>query len=129
MNIILDVKKIIASFNQETWIKLVLYDEEFNHYARTKDGIDKFVEYFHIVYNDNTFLFGELHSINDKYALINNHGDKYWYYHGKEHRENDLPIIMDKNIVIVHRVDNDKDDTVRVSVENLNKLIHLSFDL
>lgn len=52
-----------------------------------------------------------------------------WGYGAYGYGGHMIAIIPDKNIVIVHRVDNDEDDNVRVSVDDLNKLIQLSFDL
>lgn len=46
MNLILDVKKYIALFDKYTWIKLYLYDEEFNSYAISIPGINMFIETF-----------------------------------------------------------------------------------
>ncbi len=43
---VLDVLIHIASFNEETWIKLYLYDDEFNLYARTNIGINKCIQSF-----------------------------------------------------------------------------------
>ena len=54
----------------------------------------------YILYADGnrcTYLNGELHSYNDKPALINSYGAQYWYKEGKLHRE-DGPAIIRLNI-------------------------------
>lgn len=38
---------------------------------------------------------GELHSFNDKPAIITKDGYKYWYKNGRRHRDNDLPAVVD----------------------------------
>ena len=68
----------------------MLYDDYFYNYTYKPQGIKKFVEQFTTTIINDTYLFGKLHSINDNYALCDSFG-KYWYYQGKEHRENDLP--------------------------------------
>ena len=95
MELILDVKMYIASYDQETWIKMMLYDDEFHHYAYSDIGKKQFVNNFYQCINNLTYLFNKLHSINDEPARIDYDGDKYWYYDGKIHRENDLPAVID----------------------------------
>ena len=83
MDLILDVKIHIASFDQEAWIKMVLYDDEFCNYAYTINGSLKFIHYFKRVVNNQTFLFGKFHSIDDLPAITDANGNKYWYCNGK----------------------------------------------
>lgn len=93
LDLILDVKIYIASFNQEAWVRMFLYDDEFYAYACTKEGCNKFVDNFYDY--ENNKLFDKLHSIGDKCIKINNY--RAWYYGGCVHRDNDLPAIMYDN--------------------------------
>ena len=61
LDLVLDVKIYIACFDQEVWVMMTLYDDEFCNYAYKKEGYTMFVHYF---YKDNT-LFGKYHSIFD----------------------------------------------------------------
>ena len=116
----LDVKILIGLYSKRAWINLVLYDDEFKQFAYKNRVINLFVNQFTKIINNNTHLFGYIHSINDgacylldyqdlkhvwyyksKYhrendlpAVINFYGDKYWYYNGKLHRKNDLPAVI-----------------------------------
>lgn len=89
--LLLDVKIYIASFDENVWITMALYDKEFSKYAYKKEGLTLFVDRFHKVINNETFLFGKLHSINDLPASIDANGNKFWFYDGLNHRNNDLP--------------------------------------
>ena len=120
--LILDVKILIALYDESVWINMVLYDEEFKSYAY-KEGVIQFIKQFTQITQDNeykcTYLFGKLHSIydiparefrngqyklwyyqgqihreNDLFAEIYSNGTKLWYYHDMVHRENDLPAVM-----------------------------------
>lgn len=96
-DLIVDVKIYIASLDEEVWINMVFYDEKFKEYAFTKEGLKQFVDHFHQVIINRTYLFGKLHSINDLPAKVNDEGVKHWYYNGKRHRENDLAAIIHVN--------------------------------
>ena len=97
MDIILDIKVLIASVDEEVWIKLYLYDDDFYEYACTNNGIRKFIDNFTYYVNNKTFLFDKLHSIYDKPAYTSKNGTKYWYYNGRVHRDDDLPAIICTN--------------------------------
>ena len=97
--LILDVKIYIASFNIDTWIKLMLYDEEFHRYAYTSLGLKHFIHHFTEKIDNQTYLFNKLHSIYDEPAVIYDNGIKVWYYCGLIHRGNDLPAVNHKNIL------------------------------
>lgn len=56
-DIILDVKIYIALFDQEVWIKLVLWDDEFHNYAYKREGLRQFVNNFHKIIHGRTILF------------------------------------------------------------------------
>lgn len=91
--LILEVKVNIALFDENVWIKMVLYDKEFKCYAYKKEGLKQFVDHFTQKINNKTTLFGKLHSIDDKPAIISGVSQS-WYYQEKLHRENDLPAII-----------------------------------
>lgn len=96
IDLILDVKIYIASFDENVWINMVLYDKEFKKYAYKKEGLKQFVAYFTKVADNQTRLLGRLHSINDLPAHTND-GNLRWYYNGNPHRENDLPACINVN--------------------------------
>ena len=96
MDLILDVKIIVALVSDDVWTKLVLLDDEFYQYACTKEGITLFVKQFTKKEDDCTYLFNKLHSINDEPAEMVEK-NKYWYYNGLRHRDNDLPARIDVN--------------------------------
>ena len=54
--------------------KYVVNDEIMNNPIRLKNNI--------------------LYRIHNKVAFIGSHGDQFWFYQGKIHRENDLPAIL-----------------------------------
>lgn len=87
---ILDIKIYIASFDENVWIDMVVYDEEFKQYAYTKTGAYQFANNFHETFCNSTYLFNYLHSINDQPAIIDE-DYKYWYSKGDRHRGNNLP--------------------------------------
>ena len=120
MELVLDIKSYICGFDEEVWIKMVICDEEFKLYSHSKDGVNQFIKLFYREDDGKRYLFGRLHSINDlpaidvgcaKYwycngkqhrendlpAIIDADGNKYWYYNGKQHRENNLPAIICSN--------------------------------
>jgi antitoxin component YwqK of YwqJK toxin-antitoxin module len=97
MELILDIKSYICKFDEEVWIKMVIYDEEFKLYSHSKDGINQFIKLFYRENNGERLLFGKLHSVNDLPAIIHANGTKYWYCNDKIHRENDLPAIIYAN--------------------------------
>lgn len=91
--LILDVKISIALFDQDVWIKLTMFDDEFYHYAYGKEGIKLFIDTFTEINMYSTRLFGKYHSINDKPSLLY-YEDKIWHYAELQHRGNDLPAII-----------------------------------
>lgn len=94
VDLILDIKIYIALFDENVWIKMVLYDKEFFRYAYKEKALKQFVDNFHQTIDNKTYLFGKLHSINDK-PILKGIADKYWYYNGLIHRDMDLPAIID----------------------------------
>lgn len=93
--LILDVKIYIASFDSNVWMHMSFYDIQFKHYAHTKVGMNNFVTLFHEKTERTTKLFNKLHSINDLPALYN-YGINHWMYNGKNHRNNDLPAVINE---------------------------------
>lgn len=124
---VLDVLIHIASFNEETWIKLYLYDDEFNSYAQTNTGINKCIQSFwktmntidlpiykSISWNWNVVslfwktgnttvgekvktIFGKPHSFYDEPSVISIRGDMCWHKNGVFHRDNNMPAIIYEN--------------------------------
>jgi hypothetical protein len=124
----LELKILIASFANDgnipfncSFYKLTIIDNEFREYSKTDRGNRLFIDLFTNTikqYSDfvngefyeKTYLFGNIHSIFDKPAIVyydkliyddsNEHqlskfikveGTKLWYKNGKCHREGDLP--------------------------------------
>src|SRR5437762_263917 len=92
----IELIKVIAIFDSDTWYKLYLYHDGFRALAKTQPLIkiyqNEFVE--HSIDEDGdkcTYLFGQLHSINDQPAVIRADGGQEWYQNGQLHRYNDLP--------------------------------------
>jgi hypothetical protein len=100
MDLILDIKTIIASYDREVWYRLYRYDPEFRAYAMTPHAIARFIELFTVktVYPDLTEyrLFGKLHR-RDLPAMVCRNGDQYWYWRGSCHRDDDLPAAIHAN--------------------------------
>src|SRR5205823_13259831 len=78
MNLLLDIKINIAKLDDETWIKLVLYDNEFKEFAYSTLGV--------AIYKQSIMSQIE--------PQIDTNGTKRWYYHCQLHRDNDLPAIV-----------------------------------
>ena len=100
MDLPLDVKFKIASFDMDTWIKLSYIDDQFKQFSYGV-GRKLFINLFTIIdenkYHKISTIFGKLHSLNDQPALIYTNGNKYWYQNSKLHRDNDLPAIIYAN--------------------------------
>jgi hypothetical protein len=124
---VLDVLIHIASYDEETWIKLYLYDDEFHSYARTNIGINKCIQSFwktmdtidlpiyknssrswnlvgifwrgksSIVGEKVRTIFGKLHSFYDEPSVISIYGDMAWHKNGVNHRDNNMPAIIYAN--------------------------------
>lgn len=103
MNLILDIKIYISLFDAYTWLKMWRIDDEFKCYASSDQGISVFINTF-VTIIKNHFINGYRitptlsilnipHSINDIPETTES-GHKIWYYMGKEHRNNDLPAII-----------------------------------
>lgn len=104
MNLILDIQILIASYDEEVWIKLYLYDERFAGYARGNAAINLFTKLFtkRIINTKygiiETYLFGKLNSINDEPSKIimtdKTWFRKEWNRNGYYHRDYDMPAII-----------------------------------
>jgi hypothetical protein len=100
MDLLLDIKTIIAAYDQEVWYLLYRHDQEFHDYAVTSHAISWFIELFtvkmvgldHIEYR----LLGHLHR-RDLPAIFYADGDQAWYQRGAIHRDNDLPAVICAN--------------------------------
>ena len=129
MNILLDIKIYIATFDPYVWLKLYTYDEEFKMYA-CGDGINVFirtfskmneklpiVDVYHSI-DDQPYKFfsgakkwfsmGKLHRNNDLPAVIYSYDEHRWYKMDLLHRENDLPAIVYKNLYYAWYLNNKK---------------------
>src|SRR5580704_8843778 len=91
----LDAKYHIAQYDQEVWFFFYLHDEQFKTLISTPYYINIFINLFTVkikdYYSIKYKLFGKLHRINDKPAVIYYNGTKVWYINGKRHRDNDQP--------------------------------------
>ncbi len=96
MDLLLEIKILIAAFDWETWVKLVLYDDRFHEYAYTPYCRKQFIDLFTVLtINDNctTYrLFGKLHRDNGP-AIIYPDGEQKWYQNGNLHRDDGPAII------------------------------------
>lgn len=95
-DLILDIKIIIASYDDHVWYSMYKYDKEFTSYCKSSLGMKTYVQLFTYIKNNNTeyYLFNKLHSNYDHPAQIDIYGIQWWYYHGTMHRENDQPAII-----------------------------------
>ncbi len=96
MDLLIEIKILIASFDQGVWIKLVIYDDSFRQYAYSDGGRARFIELFTLIQIVSIpriaevrqwCLFHRLHRI-DGPAEICDNGDQCWYRNGKLHRDN-----------------------------------------
>jgi hypothetical protein len=121
MDLILDIKTIIASYDQEVWYHLYRFDSEFHNYAASPRGISQFIELFTVKTDgvlwiqyrlfgklhhrdlpaiacldggEAWYLNGRLHRDNDLPAATYANGDQFWYQHGQLHRDNDQPALI-----------------------------------
>ncbi len=113
LDIILDIKCHIASFDKTAWYLMYRYDPEFRAYAMTKEGNKVFVQCFaRVEYSDGApynidyiqrwTLFGRPHrgidsSGEDQPAIYCKNGDICYYYNGALHRDNDKPAFINKD--------------------------------
>ena len=104
-DLILDIKILIASFDEIAWYNLYRVDDEFRQYVRTEEGCARFIDLATIdeyecdeygCYYTSKKIFGIIHyqHINDIPAVIYDEGTQAWYKNGKLHRERDLPALV-----------------------------------
>jgi hypothetical protein len=102
MDLVFDVVKIIASYDEDEWYKMTIANEEFNQHACSDVGIQEFISLFwryeieELVFGTTRRVWkilGIIHSFNDLPAIINPSGSQYWYNNNKIHRDNDKPAI------------------------------------
>ena len=91
----LEIKIIVASFDEKIWIQFALWDEEFKKYAYSLNGVIDCISVFTTCNTEINVtgynIFGKLHRINDLPAIEYANGTKAWYKNGKCHREMDKP--------------------------------------
>jgi hypothetical protein len=96
-SLLLDIKTVIAAYDQEVWYRLYRYDQEFHDYAVTRHAISRFIELFTVktvIHNQTEYrLLGHLHRC-DLPAIFYANGDQAWYQRGQRHRGNDLPAVV-----------------------------------
>jgi hypothetical protein len=122
MDLILDVAKIIASYDEDVWYKMTIIHNEFAEYAHHYVGIQEFISLFWkyrigeletgYVYKVRT-IFGLIHSFNDEPSGIY-HNSVGWHNRNLPHRGYDRPAFIFKSGIShwyqngkLHR-DNDK---------------------
>ena len=98
MDLPLDIKFKIASFDEDVWIKLAYIDDEFKQFSY-KDGRKIFIDLFTIIIESDTEkiwnIFDKIQRPDDKPATISHDGvNKRWYKNGILHRDNDLPAVV-----------------------------------
>ena len=97
MDLPLDIKYMVASFDIDVWIKLSYMDDEFKLFSY-KEGRKLFIDLFTVITKHNYGtcwkIFGKLHSFDDKPAIIYLNGTQSWCQNDKLHRDNDKPAII-----------------------------------
>lgn len=107
--LVLDIKILIASYDDTVWARLYAYDNEFKLYAESDVCINMFISLFwKETINDGLIrrtIFEKLHSFYDIPAYIqatipyNHYSDtKKWYQNGILHREHNRPAIVDDGV-------------------------------
>jgi hypothetical protein len=102
LDLLLDIKTIIASFDWHVWVLLYLYDDEFRVYAQSAAGRHRFIESFTVCTIDNDHrtysIFDEIQRAGGLPARVrNDEATKWWYLHGKLHRDGGLPALTSRN--------------------------------
>lgn len=82
----------IAVVDISTYSALVRALPTFARWCRKRPGWA--LNLFKTEHNGNTYLDGRLHSFDDKPAIIDERGTKFWYKNGQVHRGNDLPALI-----------------------------------
>lgn len=59
----LNLKIYIASFDENTWIQMIICDEHFRQYAHTSEGIKKFIMNFTRIYRYQAYILGNYHQL------------------------------------------------------------------
>lgn len=98
LDLILDIRIKIASYNESVFYWMYLYDDEFKEYAHTIEGVKSYVSLavvktitnVHISYR----IFDVAHSIFDEPSVITKSGIKAWYKNGLLHRTNNMPAVI-----------------------------------
>lgn len=104
-DLILDVKKYIANFDEYAWFALFMFDTEFKAYASSNEGVDLFIRNFIRRIDGYTTIpiVNLKHSIDDLPArhlqfifktggvvIGSDYLYREWYHMGKLHRDNDM---------------------------------------
>ena len=102
MDLPLDLKYQIASFDMDIWIRLSYMDDEFKKFSY---GIGRklFIDLFTIIHENKHCkfwtIFGKYHRFDDQPAIIFADGEQRWYQNGKLHRDGPegQPAMIDAN--------------------------------
>lgn len=154
MDLVLDIKIYIASFNYFAWFMMYFMDVEFKRYASSDEGIRCYIKNFIESIGRRTllpFINNHVeHSINDepsdslRFNIFSNGVlyDSYylyqkWHQMGKLHRENDLPAFQDleKKMWYYHGDVNRENDFPAIvytkgdQIWGINNYIHRENDL
>lgn len=111
IDLILDIRIKIASYDKNAFYLMYRYDDEFKKYAHTTEGIEAYeslfiikntLPYSGIYYYCLSGIFdgrydGRPHSAFDIHTIIYKNGIKVWYKYGREHRAYDRPAVVYPN--------------------------------
>jgi len=96
-----DIIKYIASFNPETWFRMMRINDAFALYARTDAGKREYIRLFtcreRVNITIQTTLFGRLHSIYDEPSIVYDNETRLWHKNGDLHRDGDLPAVVNES--------------------------------
>lgn len=120
--LVLDIKILIASYDDILWARLYAHDNEFSAYAKTDVGINMFISLFwkesiNVSGAIERQIFGKLHSFYDIPArvlifdyrasdsFVITYDYREWYKNGKLHRDEDNPAYIQTTIPYKHYSD------------------------
>jgi hypothetical protein len=98
LELILDIRIKIASYDASAFYWMYRYDDEFKKYAHTIEGVKSYVSLAVVKNITNGYIsyriFDIAHSMFDEPSIIANNGIKAWYKNGLLHRANNMPAII-----------------------------------
>ncbi len=118
MDLLLDIKILIASFDIDVWVKLAIYDDEFKQFACSAISVKQFIKLFTMCEISSGVrrytLFNKLHRL-DGPAVIKPCGSQIWYRNDFVHREEGPAVIFANGLI--YWVQNNKyhiDESLRI---------------